>query len=58
MSRRKLIMKRRRRFFSFILVTTLVVALGGGLYNKSHHIENCEVLNVIKNTVKDISPIK
>ena len=44
-------MKRRRRFYLFILVTTLVVALGGGLYNKSHHIENCEVLNVIKNTV-------
>lgn len=50
MSKREMMM-RRRRFFSFILVTTLVVTLGGGMWKKSHHVENCKILNIVENTV-------
>ena len=48
---RKEQMKRRRRFFSALLIATLIVALGGGVYEKMHHIEYCKVLNVVNNTV-------
>lgn len=48
---RKEQMKRRRRFFSVILVAILVATLGGGVYLKSHHVENCKVLNVVENTI-------
>lgn len=50
MSKREM-MKRRRRFFSVILAATLIVALGGGVYSKINHVENCKVLNVIEDTV-------
>ena len=51
MSRKKMMLKRRRRFFSVILAATLIVALGGGMYEKMNHVENCKVLNVVENTV-------
>ena len=44
-------MKRRRRFFSALLIAALIVALGGGVYLKTNHVENCKVLNVVNNTV-------
>ena len=50
MSRKKMMM-RRRRFFSALLIAALIVALGGGIYKKMHHIEYCQVLNVMNNTV-------
>ena len=48
---RKEQMKRRRRFFSALLIAALIVALGGGVYLKTNHVENCKVLNVVNNTV-------
>ena len=48
---RKEQMKRRRRFFSALLIAALIVALGGGVYLKTNHVENCKVLNVVENTV-------
>lgn len=51
MSKKKNMIKRRRRFFSFILGVALVATLGGGMYSKYHHVEECEVLNVIENRV-------
>ena len=51
MSRKKMMLKRRRRFFSVILVAILVATLGGGVYLKSHHVETCQVLNVVNNIV-------
>ena len=50
MSKRKMMM-RRRRFFSALLIAALIVALGGGVYLKTNHVENCKVLNVVNNTV-------
>ena len=44
-------MKRRRRFFSVVLVVVLVATMGGGMYEKMHHVEYCKVLNVVDNTV-------
>ena len=44
-------MQRRRRFFSALLIAALIVALGGGVYLKTNHVENCKVLNVVNNTV-------
>ena len=51
MSKKKTIMKRRRRFFSSILVVAFVATLGGGMYSKYHHVEECEVLNVVENVI-------
>ena len=51
MSRKSVMMRRRRRFFSFILATIVVVALGGGMWNKAHHVETCRVLNVVEDTI-------
>lgn len=51
MSKKSKMMKRRRRFFSVILVVALVATLGGGMYEKMNHVENCKVLNVVENTV-------
>ena len=51
MSRRKIMMERRRKFFSTILVVAIFATMGGGVYLKSHHVENCKVLNVVENTV-------
>ena len=51
MSKKKNMIKRRRRFFSFILGVALVATLGGGVYLKSHHVENCKILNIVENTV-------
>ena len=51
MSKKSKMMKRRRRFFSVVLVVVLVATMGGGMYEKMHHVENCKVLNVVNNTV-------
>ena len=51
MSRRKEQMKRRRRFFSMFLIVAIIATIGGGVYSKIHHVENCKVLNVVNNTV-------
>lgn len=48
---RKEQMKRRRRFFSAILLVAFVATLGGGMYSKYHHVEECEVLNVVENVI-------
>ena len=50
MSKRKMMM-RRRRFVSVILVVALVATLGVGMYSKYHHVEECEVLNVVENVI-------
>ena len=51
MSRRKEQMKRRRRFFSMFLIVAIIATIGGGVYSKMHHVENCKALNVVNNTV-------
>ena len=51
MSRKKLMLKRRRRFFSSILIVAVMATMGGGMYEKMHHVEYCKVLNVVDNTV-------
>ena len=51
MSRRKEQMKRRRRFFSMFLIVAIIATIGGGVYSKIHHVESCEILNVVENTV-------
>ena len=48
---RKEKMKRRRRLFFVILIVVLVATLGGGMYEKIHHVEYCKVLNVVENTI-------
>ena len=48
---RKEQIKRRRRLFSVVLVVVLVATMGGGMYEKMHHVEYCQVLNVMNNTV-------
>ena len=51
MSRKEVMLKRRRRFFSSILIVAVMATLGGGLYEKTHHVENCRVLNVVNDVV-------
>lgn len=51
MSKKNLMMKQRRRFFFVILIVVLVATLGGGMYEKIHHVEYCKVLNVVNDTV-------
>lgn len=51
MSRKKILLKRRRRFFSSILIVAIIATIGGGVYSKIHHVENCKVFNVVNDTV-------
>ena len=48
---KKEMMQRRRKFFSVVSVVVLVAIMGGGMYEKMNHVENCKVLNVVENTV-------
>ena len=51
MSKKELMTRRRRKFFSVILAVALFTALGGCVFLKTHHVEYCQVLNVVNNTI-------